>query len=227
MDYAEGIIEYFVDLRGKGATVSALDQQEILAWERADVPLAAVLDGIDAAFARKAEPPKSVRDCKRWVTKQAKLHATRSGVAPAAAADAAQQAVARAVDAGGWEQRAPAEVTAAADVARRWLLALGEEADPRIHRAAVALREEVESVIQADGSLPDAMLAVLEDALATLLLAELDAPDAASVRVAVASAANHARERGLPDAAVEARRRRALRQHVAVRIPWEPLGAGD
>lgn len=224
MDYAEGIIEYFVDLRGKGATVSSLDQQTVLAWEVAGVPLAAVLDGIDDAFTRKAEPPKSIRDCKRWVTKQAKTQAARQGTAPTAR-DAAAAAVARAIDAGGWDPAAADQsATSPAEVARAWLDALARSHDARLQRAVASLTAEVEQVIAQEGALPEAMLDVLDDALAALLLGELGAEVSAGIRVRSAAEANRAREAGLDERAVEARRRRVIREEVGGHVPWRLVG---
>ena len=67
MDYARAIVEHFVRLRGKGAAVSAADEALLLSWESMEIPLDVVLEGVDSAFDRKREPPKSLSECGRWV----------------------------------------------------------------------------------------------------------------------------------------------------------------
>lgn len=67
MDYAEAIVEFFVDRRGKGSAVSSADEQLVLLWERSDIPVSVVFAGIDQAFERKSEAPRSLSDCSRWI----------------------------------------------------------------------------------------------------------------------------------------------------------------
>lgn len=232
MDFAEGVVAYFVDRRGKGASVSALDQHELLRWERDGVPMHVVLAGIDDAFARRKEPPKSVRDCKRWVTAQQKLWTAREGNASVAVdSPGPSREVARALDAGGWRPVAAPEPAAPPEQqVMAWLAACDEAANARergsddgrqaLQAAVAALRTEVDSIVRDEGMLPTAMLLVLDDALVELVQRGLPAPVQAEVRVAAAKAANAARERELPDAAVEAARRRGLGEAVAAVVRW-------
>jgi len=239
MDFAEGVVAYFVDLRGKGAGVSALDQHEILRWERDGVPLHVVLAGIDDAFARRKEPPKSVRDCKRWVTAQQKLWTTRAGNA-ALGVDAPNpsRAVARAIDAGGWTQdRDAAPAVPAVQQVATWLDACAAAAEDAarcslegraaLQAAAAALRTEVDAIVADEGALPPALLLVIDDALAELVSRALPEAAQAQVRVAAAAAANAARDRQLPELAVEAARRRGHRDATAKLVRWPAFSEVD
>ena len=82
-DYVRAVFAHFVALRGRGTDLSAIDEQLLLRWEAAGLPLAWVIEGIDAAFAKLREPPASLSDCTRYVNKVAKAHRTEHAADPA------------------------------------------------------------------------------------------------------------------------------------------------
>lgn len=79
MDYARAAVEHFVRLRGKGTAVSAADEALLLSWEADGIPLEIVLEGVDTAFERKREAPKSLSECGRWVRAAFKKRAADDG----------------------------------------------------------------------------------------------------------------------------------------------------
>jgi hypothetical protein len=70
-DYARQIATVFIDRRGRGTALSSADQQLLWQWERDGLSIDDVLRGIDEAFARKREPPASLRACRRWIEARA------------------------------------------------------------------------------------------------------------------------------------------------------------
>jgi hypothetical protein len=89
-----------------------------------------------------------------------------------------------------------------------------------LQAAAAALRIEVDAIVADEGALPPALLLVLDDALAELVSRALPEAERAQVRVAAAAAANAARDRQLPELAVEAARRRGHREATATLVRW-------
>jgi hypothetical protein len=209
IDFADAVIQYFVDLRAKGLTVSGIDQQTLLDWERRDVSLHIVLEGIDAAFARKKDPPKSLRECQRWVNAAAKKAGEATDAKPA--------------DAPAWPDpsEATSEESASAPSPRdreaartdAWLALLRGDDVAVFSAAGTALIAEVTRRRSA-GADEIELGAVLDDAFAVYAMRELPPSQAAELRVAMAKAANEARERGVTDRAIEAQRRRALRDGI-------------
>ncbi len=58
-------MEHFLAIRGKGCAVSSADEALLLGWESEGIPMDIVIDGIDLAFERKRDAPKSLQQCGR------------------------------------------------------------------------------------------------------------------------------------------------------------------
>ena len=71
-DYTVQIVNHFLHVRQRGAAISAVDQQLIMRWEAAELPLHVVLGGIDDAFTRLVDPPRSLVRCARFVSQRLK-----------------------------------------------------------------------------------------------------------------------------------------------------------
>lgn len=68
MDFAQRITGFFLARSGRATTLSAADQHYLLELEHAGVPFDVLVQGVEAAFAAKREPPRSLSECKRWIT---------------------------------------------------------------------------------------------------------------------------------------------------------------
>ena len=175
-DYARAIYEHFVETRGKGVSLSSADAHLLLTWEAEDVPLHVVLLGVDRAFDRKAEPPKSLKECKRFVTHELKAWRTSESEDAEAATPT------------------PSSPPAGATPSPRQIQA-PELLEERLERGANAVRHEgICGVLQAisaelaafraaEGTIPADVIAVVEegiisDAIPTLSSGERSALDA-------------------------------------------------
>ena len=213
MDYAECVIAVFVDLRAKGATVSAIDQEQLLTWEDEGVPVHAVLDGLHDAFARKSTPPKSIRECKRWVSKRAKAWAEGDTTPPAVAPLA---------------ESAPAEAAAPEPAfAVRLDERLGElcEAPAPLGDAARALRDEVVQLRARQGPLSTATRALLDVALAMHIVNALPAPERAAIQARASAAIVAARDAGRTEVAAAQAKQRVLESAARAHSDWGSLSA--
>lgn len=85
-DFARALADGFVERRGRGSALSAADRHLADQWEADGAPLDVVLAGIDAAFERRRDAPRSLKDCKRWVNAAIKRW-REEGMSPAPAAD--------------------------------------------------------------------------------------------------------------------------------------------
>jgi hypothetical protein len=92
MDFAQRITGFFLARSGRATTLSAADQQYLLELERAGVPFDVLVQGVEAAFAAKREAPRSLSECKRWITA-----ARKAAGAAETAAEAGGQTAAGAV----------------------------------------------------------------------------------------------------------------------------------
>lgn len=81
-DYVRLLAEAFIDRRGRGTSLSSADQQLLLEWEAAGVPIDLVQRGIEDAFLRRRDAPPSIRACRRWVEDRWRRHqeAQRAGL---------------------------------------------------------------------------------------------------------------------------------------------------
>lgn len=183
MDYATAVVEFFVERRGKGSALSSADEQTLLGWEAAGIPLSVVFAGVDAAFERKAEPPTSLGECNRWVKAGFKKWSGGALLEPARHSGASEPGTeagttrADAPGAGGeriadGEQGGGGEATA---VLERLL----DELDLRARTGHAALREATADVclelseLSAAGGLELGLLAVVDEAIAESALARL------------------------------------------------------
>lgn len=173
-DFARALTDAFVERRGRGSALSAADRHLADGWEADGVPLDVVLDGIDAAFERRRDAPRSLKDCKRWVTAAIKkwrasgsvvegagdFAASPSGAAPSTPADASAPTPP--------PQRSPA--ASDADATGRRILAVIAEAraatrHPGVRAGLDAVTDEVRGLI-ASGALDAAALHALDDVAA-------------------------------------------------------------
>lgn len=216
MDFADSVIAFFVDLRGKGASVSAIDQQQLLDWEREGVPLHLVLEGIEDAFARKSEPPKSVRECKRWVTKRWKAWkggAPLDPIAPAPALLASPLAE---------EAPVPGPRPFEERLDRR-LRELASSNDHRLRNAADALAAELKELRKTSPALPTTLVPLLDVAFAMHLVMSLDEDERASIRAAASAAALSAREHGRSEQGAQQAKQRETERLARAAVDWGRL----
>lgn len=185
MDFARAVVEFFVERRGKGSAISSADEQLVMQWEEAGVPVSVVFAGIDTAFDRKSEAPKSLSDCKRWVTaafkkwsggdklEAASRSGTGTGALPGATADAtAGETTGAPDDAGGtssWEERFIGELVERAGAMR-----------PEVRSATEVVVGELRALI-ARGALTPDVITVVDEAIAESALAALDPGERARV----------------------------------------------
>ncbi len=222
-DFARSIVEYFVERRGKESAVSGADQHVIGNWEARDIPLEVVFEGIDGAFDRRKEPPKSLTDCGRFVTNAFKRWSR--GAEEEADGTSADPVSVPATTPPGADPAArrptsdTGATTTAPTLAEGVLAALGRTASEHAHdavrSAAAKTREELEEIIATDGELDAAILALVDDAVARWVLAGLDPESRRAVEAQVARVlVDHGHASGSRDSAWD----RALREHLAERF---------
>ena len=82
-NYAQTVVDHMVRARAKGASLSGTDEQYIFELEEVlHVPLHAVLKGIDDAFQRRTDPPRSLRQCKKWIMSAFRLYKREADAPP-------------------------------------------------------------------------------------------------------------------------------------------------
>ena len=215
-DYARAVYEHFVEARGKGVSLSSADAHLLLKWEADDVPLHVVLLGVDRAFDRKAEPPKSLKECKRFVTHELKAWrnsesedaepSTPTTGAPAAGTNGSPR-----------QARAP------------------ELLEDRLKRGAAAVRHDgVRGVLHAiaaeltefraaEGTIPADVIAVVEEGIVSDVVPTLSPREQSALDAHVEDAL-HARRRQSPMSpeASKKYRLRVTREWLEDRYgPWE------
>jgi hypothetical protein len=180
VDFARAVVEFFVERRGKGSAISSADEQLVMQWEEAGVPVSVVFAGIDTAFDRKSEAPKSLSDCKRWVTAAFKKWsggdkleaASHSGTGAGALPGATADATAGAPDDGdtsSWEERFIGELVERAGAMR-----------PEVRSATEVVVGELRALI-ARGALTPDLITVVDEAIAESALAALEPGERARV----------------------------------------------
>jgi hypothetical protein len=161
VDYARAIVEHFVVLRGKGSAVSSADEGLLLGWERDGFPLEIVLDGIDQAFDRKTDPPKSLTECGRWVRSQFKKWS--GGIDESLVPDTSNPTRTPPLS-----DEAPLPGLPSQDEAR---LVAWKTSDLRpLREAAVEMWADLVSQVAVDGVISGEVVAILEDAVRLLAL---------------------------------------------------------
>lgn len=176
MDYARAIVEFFVERRGKGSAISSADEQLVLLWEGEGIPVPVVFAGIDTAFERKADPPKSLSDCGRWVKAAYRkwaggdlLASAAHTTTPGAAAHDAPAASRPTPAVPTVEQALIAELEARA--------AIGHEA---LRAAVASVLAEIRD-LAARGPLEPEVVAVVDEAIADAALERLPAPERTAI----------------------------------------------
>ena len=170
MDYARTVVEHFVVLRGKGSAVSSADEWLLLGWERDGFPLDIVLEGIDQAFERKTDPPKSLTECGRWVRSGYKKWSKdfdESAEPPIATGGAEQK------PSGGAEQKPSGEPAALPGLPPQHLKRLRKwrKSDFRpLREAAEEMWEDLVAQVAADGVISEEVTGIVDDAVRLLAL---------------------------------------------------------
>lgn len=177
MDFARAVVEFFVERRGKGSAISSADEQLVMQWEEAGVPVSVVFAGIDTAFDRKSEAPKSLSDCKRWVTAAFKKWSGGDKLEASAyaapdtviAARRSEEASDSGAETRSWEQRLVDELVERAATAR-----------PEMRDATASVVAELRELIARGGLTPD-VVSVVDEAIAEAALAALQPGERARV----------------------------------------------
>ena len=166
MDYARAVVEFFVKRREKGSATSAADEQVLLRWESEGVPVGVVFAGVDQAFARKAEPPKSLSECGRWVRAAHKKWAGGSHI---------ESVLAEGRSVSGSNSQSP-------DALDSWIDELRERetrGHPALRKAAGEIRRELELLSADDFEL--GVLTFVDQAVAEAALEQLPEPERGEV----------------------------------------------
>lgn len=193
-DYAESIVAFFVARRGRGASLSATDQALLSDWEAAGLPVDVVVLGVGRAFDALRQPPRSLSECRRWVTAAAKAHAQQNE-APAANAEThtpSAEPAPLAPDEATTVVVIPAPGAVESDPVLTVLKRLCVTADDaRVVQALQELAEDVRALLE-DGPLTSEVLAVLDQTLVEGFLALLPTreQERASVEIDAAVAAD-------------------------------------
>lgn len=161
MDYADAIVEFFLERRAKGTAISSADEQLVLRWEREGIPVSVVFAGVDQAFERKSEPPKSLSACGRWIRAAFKKWSggdhlntveRRAGARPEGEAPTAK------------------DVESQYDRELKRLAALRESSEPALAAAAAELHDDLAALGE---SAATNVLSVVDEALAEAALERL------------------------------------------------------
>lgn len=172
MDYARAVVEFFVEKRSKGTAISAADEHLLLSWEDDGIPASVVFAGIDRAFERKSEAPKSLSDCSRWVKAAYKKWA--GGAELEAAAHSVDADDGSTPDAGAASPATPSR--SALDEALDELRRRCESGAPALRDATRAVLSELETLGRS-GKVGPEVLAVIDEAIAEGALQRLDAAE--------------------------------------------------
>ena len=162
MDYARAIVEHFVVLRGKGSAVSSADEALLLGWERDGFPLEIVLEGIDLAYERKREPPKSLTECGRWVRAGFKKWSEDFDEGSAVSTPAASRPKPHRPDDGPLPGLPPAEHARLSQWRTSGFLPL--------QAAAEEMWRDLVAQVEADGVVAGEVVAIIEDAVRLIAL---------------------------------------------------------
>ena len=149
-------------LRGKGSAVSSADEWLLLGWERDGFPLDIVLEGIDQAFERKTDPPKSLTECGRWVRSGYKKWSKDFD-------ESAEPPIAT----GGAEQKPSGEPAALPGLPPQHLKRLHKwrKSDFRpLREAAEEMWEDLVAQVAADGVISEEVTGIVDDAVRLLAL---------------------------------------------------------
>ncbi len=169
-------MEHFLAIRGKGCAVSSADEALLLGWESEGIPMDIVIDGIDLAFERKRDAPKSLQQCGRWIKQLYKKWADEAGQV----VEKKQTATA------GWSGSTGSSsqtLPGLSDKHRHQLMRWRKHTLTPLRQAADAMWTDLQSQAESDGVITEEVASIIEDAVR--MMAEENGATAAEVAVAM------------------------------------------
>ena len=153
-DFVRTLVEYFLERRERGAAISGADQHLLRLW----ASIGAVRAGIDAAFDRRSDPPRSLKDCGRWVRAEIRREREPTAIDEVFGSDARTMPTARMED----------------EVLDRIRTLRDAEADHARREALDELYRDLDDILLTEGAIDADTLALLDEALVEAVIVRLE-----------------------------------------------------